>query len=171
MRFLIGVVLSVFLTSCVSPSRDAKKTLSFEQARKFASTGKNDSKQVENFFGSPSLKLDLDGGEQAWLYFDGNVRVTRLSIIFDKSGSTSGVNWFPREGEAETDLATMKNFFQKSQFEEKHPEGRSHYIPDQIYYVDARGGVELTYQRSSRKISSISWEGTSEPARAPSDTK
>jgi len=113
--------------------------------------------QTEEIFGKPDISESLENGKVAWLYLEGKIPSTRLSLVF-KNQKLLASNWFIDEGEKESDLSKIQDRYPSARFVKSEPEWtNSHAAPNYVIYSDAKLKLEVILQKSSNKVSAIGW--------------
>lgn len=161
--------ISISCTTLSSPNeRTSGLTLKSVEQLKINNTN---TAEAENIFGPPDLKVSLDNDQNAWLYLEGATPTTRLSLIFNKMDlKLVTVNWYVKETESESDIENALGRYPSAHFNKLEPEwSNSHSGPDELLFTDSKMNLEIVFQKTSKKVSTIRWESSvSQQIRKPS---
>ncbi len=152
-------ILVGFLLSCASKTNHQDQRLSLARIQLFK-IGVSVASDIEKEIGKPSLKAPIGEDQEAWLYLEGSVPTTRFSVIFDRSSyHVKKMNWFVRESETESNLSSAQAHFSAGKFTLQTLEWTNpHMGPDEVLYVSSEQNVQIVFQKSSKKVSSIVWD-------------
>lgn len=174
MRIAIGFVLILYMlfsTSCsTSASKLSSSKLTLSEVEELEVT-ESTMEEAHKKLRKPDLVVFLEHDQVAWLYLEGDVPTTRLSLIFDNtSKKLATINWFVKEADKESVVANAKDRYKNAQFVESSPEWtNSHVGPDELLFADKKKNLEIVFQKSTKKVSTIRWESSeSSLVRRPS---
>jgi hypothetical protein len=157
--FIFGLTA---LVSCVLPSTKiapiSKNNLSLSvlQMLKLKETTQSD---VLKILGEPNRKAQsIHFPKTAWLYNDPNLKIQRLSVVFDKNERLISVNWEVFDHEKEVDLKSAMAIFPDAQFVAKDAEWiNPHIAPDERYYSDSKKGIKIVFRKARAEVELIGW--------------
>jgi hypothetical protein len=168
---LLGAV-TILGTGCATLQNHAQRpdlTRSLAEKIKPGVMGRD---EVKNLLGMPDMIPSPEQfGEQlhgleAWLYFAGPYRSTRISVSFDRD-KVASVGWFTDEQDPESNLVEALKLFPVARFKvQSIPPPTPCWIPDEKIFVDTRLGISLYYEGPQHGVSSIGWHI---PNRRPSN--
>lgn len=158
---LLSLITAFFSISCTTPSVDeARSTKLVLPAVEKLDLDKTNMVEASEIFGSPDMKVSLGHGQVAWLYLEGRIPMTRLSLVFSElTEKLLVVNWFVKEGDLESEIEKAKGRYPLARFTIIEPEwSNSHSGPDEILFSESKMNLEIVFQKTPKKVSAIRWE-------------
>lgn len=150
--------LALCLIGCTATQKQFPSKLNLDSVETLK-LGTTTTQEAEILFGKASVSAPIENNLTAWVYLEGKIPTTRLSLIFNKSGKLLSVNWFLNPNESESSLSAIKKRYPNYKLNERKPEWtNSHFGPTDIYYEDKKNQFMAVFDENEGRVSAIGWE-------------
>ena len=167
MKFILYTCAIFAFSACQSlqnmAGRRSELSLQFAKEQRIGVTKQG---EILSLLGKPDRIFDmsetnLGGNGKIWAYLAGGIQSSgRISFSFPaNSDIVDSITWDVRNGDPEQNLEIALSQFKDSKFIKTLPKywDNPHSSPDEVYYEDSNNGLTITYLKTPKRVTTISW--------------